>query len=200
MPSLCSERSSEVSTWHQAATSITGTAVSKYESASSATSARSPEASTDVGQYETASGSLPPYSISTVTPIAPTRPTYPLPPKSADQRSSIGTASFLIAPGFSGSRSSKSFYNPNDAGPVRRIRAGKASSVYSLTSINEQERHRMATEDASTIDEYGSVVSSPALSTSDIGTATIFPRLGFLGTDSASMLGESHAGGVPSGS
>ncbi|KAG9040046.1 hypothetical protein FS842_003101, partial [Serendipita sp. 407] len=200
MPSLRSERSSEVSTWHQAATSITGTAVSKYESASSATSARSPDASTDVGRYETASGSLPPHSISTVTPIAPTRPTYPLPPKSADQRSSISTASFLTAPGFSGSRSSESFYNPNDAGPVRRIRAGKASSVYSLTSINEQERHRMATEDASTIDEYGSVVSSPAPSTSDIGTATIFPRLGFLGTDSASMLGDSHVGGAPSGS
>ncbi|KAG8749504.1 hypothetical protein FRC14_001307 [Serendipita sp. 396] len=58
----------------------------------------------------------------------------------------------------------------------------------------------MATEDASTIDEYGSVVSSPAPSTSDIGTATIFPRLGFLGTDSASMLGDSHVGGAPSGS
>ncbi|KAG8783780.1 hypothetical protein FRC20_005141 [Serendipita sp. 405] len=200
MPSLRSERSSEVSTWHQAATNITGTAVSRYESASSATSARSPDASTDLGRYETTSGSLPPHSISTVTPIAPTRPTYPLPPKIADQRSSISTASFLTAPGFSGSRSSKSFYNPNDAVPVRRIRAGKASSVYSLTSIIEQERHRMATEDASTIDEYGSVVSSPAPSTSDIGIATISPHLGFLGTDSAGMLGDSHVGGAPSGS
>ncbi|KAG8847673.1 hypothetical protein FRB91_011525 [Serendipita sp. 411] len=127
--------------------SITGTAVSKYESASSATSARSPDASTDVGRYETASGSLLPHSIGTVSPIAPTRPTYPLPPKSADQRSSISTTSFLTTPGFSGSRSSESFYNPNNAGSVQRIRARKASSVYSLTGINEQEQHRVVTED-----------------------------------------------------
>ncbi|KAG8815564.1 hypothetical protein FRC18_001454 [Serendipita sp. 400] len=172
MPSLRSEKSSEVSTWHRAATSITGMTVSKYESASSATSACSLETSTDVGRYETPSSSLPPHSISTVTPIAPTRPTYPLPPKSADQGLSISTASFLTASDFSGSRSSESFYNPNDAGPVRRIRAGKASLVYSLTSINGQERHRAEAEDTSTIDEYGSVVLPLAPSTSDIGSSS----------------------------
>ncbi|KAG8837895.1 hypothetical protein FRB91_007885 [Serendipita sp. 411] len=69
-----------------------------------------------------------------------------------------------------------------------------------LDHINEQERHRVATEDTSTIDEYGSVGSPPAPSLSGIGTATIFSRFGFLGTDSASILGDSHVGGAPSGS
>jgi hypothetical protein len=90
-------------------------------------------------------------------------------------------------------------YSPEDDGHVR---PGEASSVYSLSSINEQERHRLAAEDSSTVDEYGSMVSSPVPSISSVGTpkllrTTALPRLAFRGPDSSSLLGDSHVGGSP---
>jgi hypothetical protein len=93
-------------------------------------------------------------------------------------------------------------YSPEDDGSVRRVRAGKASSVYSLSSVNVQERHRLATDDSSTVDEYGSVVSSPAPSVSSVRTpkllgATALPPLAFRGPDSSGLLGDSLVGGPP---
>jgi hypothetical protein len=43
-------------------------------------------------------------------------------------------------------------YSPEDDGPVRRVRPGKASSVYSLSNVNGQGRHRLAAEDSSKVD------------------------------------------------
>jgi hypothetical protein len=87
-------------------------------------------------------------------------------------------------------------YSPEDDGPVRRVCPGKASSVYSLSSVNEQGRYRLAAEDSAMVDEYGSMVSSPAPSISSVGTpkllgTTALPRLAFRGPDS------SHVGGSP---
>jgi hypothetical protein len=98
-------------------------------------------------------------------------------------------------------RDAGSIYKPEDDGPVRRVRAGKASSVYSLSNLNEQERHRLAARlvDGGRIWLHG-VFPSPSIST--VGTPMLLgtmalPRLAFRGPDSSSLLGDSHVGGSP---
>lgn len=87
------------------------------------------------------------------------------------------------------------FYSPQDRGPGRRIPGsqGKAGSVYSLTSVNEQERHRVATTEGTqtpATDEFGST-----LSPGDTTPASYIPiPLSFRGTESGSLLGDSHMG------
>jgi hypothetical protein len=98
-------------------------------------------------------------------------------------------------------RDAGSIYKPEDDGPVRRVRAGKASSVYSLSNLNEQERHRLAARlvDGGRTWLHG-VFPSPSIST--VGTPMLLgtmalPRLAFRGPDSSSLLGDSHVGGSP---
>jgi hypothetical protein len=87
------------------------------------------------------------------------------------------------------------FYSPQDRGPGRRIPGSpaKAGSVYSLMSVNEQERHRVATTEGTqtaTTDEFGSTLSS-----GDTTSASHIPiPLSFRGTESGSLLGDSHTG------
>ncbi|KAG8795280.1 hypothetical protein FRC17_008153, partial [Serendipita sp. 399] len=99
MPSLRSERSSEPV--RRPLPTSTETTSDKHERGFSAVEARQRDASTDIGRYETASGSLHSRSVDTVTPVVPLRPTHALPSKSSDRGSSISTSSFLTAPGFS---------------------------------------------------------------------------------------------------
>jgi hypothetical protein len=132
----------------------------------------------------------------------------PSAPRHPSARGSV-TSSFLTAPSTRPKTpiqtiprdAGSTIYSPEDDGPVRRVRAGKANSVYSLSSVNEQERHRPAAEDSSTVDEYGSMVSSPAPSISSVSTpelgTTPPPRLAFRGPESSNLLGDSHVGRSP---
>jgi hypothetical protein len=120
------------------------------------------------------------------------------------------TSSFLTAPSTRTEtlvqtiprHTGSTIYSSDDDGPVCRVRAGKASSVYSLSSVNEQERHRLAAEDSSTVEEYGSHGVFPGTlylwcRYPKLLETTALPRPAFRGPDSSSLLGDSHLSGSP---
>jgi hypothetical protein len=232
MPSLRSERSSDryntatgfttTAGRYDTATDVTATGTGRYDTASSPTARRgtgssvttAPRDPSTTRRYDTPLGTT--RSPSTIVPpaVASLRPSSasPTAPRPPSAQGSV-TSSFLTAPSTRAKTpvqtiprdTGSTIYSPGDDGPVHRVRAGKASSVYSLSSVNEQERHRQAAEDSSTVDEYGSTVSSPAPSISSVGTpkllgTTALPRLAFRGPDFSSLLGDSHVGGSPGGS
>ena len=96
------------------------------------------------------------------------------------------------------------FYTPGDHGPSRRLLLSptKTVSEYSLTSLNEQEKHRLFAADnrseVGSVSDMGSLMSpvSETQSLSGTGTEQRSIPLSFHQGVSSSMLGDSHAGPI----
>ena len=93
------------------------------------------------------------------------------------------------------------FYTPGDRGPSRRLLLSptKTTSEYSLTSLNQQERHRLSAEDGKSevgsVSDTGSLMSpvSESQSLSGTGTEGRSIPLSFRESASDNMLGDTHS-------
>jgi len=94
------------------------------------------------------------------------------------------------------------FYTPGDRGPSRRLLLSptKTTSEYSLTSLNEQEKHRLSAggskSEVGSVSDVGSLMSpvSETQSLSGTGTEGRSIPLSFRGSALGSMLGDTQSG------